>query len=134
MKRFWDLVRGRGMPVAIASGSAPRVIARLLDVAGIAGDVEVVVSAEEVPRGKPAPDVFLEAARRLGVPAHECAVVEDAAYGVEAARRAFMRCMAVPYLHEKPLADAFLMADLLFEEGMDGFDALRALEWLDAQA
>ncbi len=133
MKRFWDLVRGRGMPVAVASGSAPHVIARLLEVAGIAGDVEVVVSAEDVPRGKPAPDVFLEAARRLGVPAHECAVVEDAAYGVEAARRAFMRCIAVPYLHEKPLADAFLMADLLFEDGMDGFDALRALEWLDAQ-
>ena len=77
----------------------------------------MVVSAEEMPRGKPAPDVFLEAARRLGVPAHECAVVEDARFGVEAARRAFMRCIAVPYLHDKPLDDAFLMADLLFEDG-----------------
>jgi beta-phosphoglucomutase-like phosphatase (HAD superfamily) len=95
--------------------------------------VAVVVSAEEVPRGKPAPDVFLEAARRLGVPAHECAVVEDARFGVEAARRAFMRCIAVPYLHDPPLDDAFLMADLLFPDGMDGFDAGRALEWLDAE-
>jgi HAD superfamily hydrolase (TIGR01509 family) len=133
MKRFWDLVRGRGMPVAIASGSSPQVLKLLLDAVGLAKDVRVVVSAEEVARGKPAPDVFLEAARRLGVPAHECAVVEDARYGVEAARRAFMRCIAVPYVHEKPLDDAFQMADLLFENGMDGFDAVRALEWLEAQ-
>ena len=133
MKRFWDLVRGRGMKVAVASGTAPEVIARLLEVVGLRTEVEVVVSAEEVPRGKPAPDVFLEAARRLSVSPQECAVVEDSRYGVEAARRAFMRCIAVPYLHEKPLDDAFLMADLLFEDGMDRFDALRALDWVEAQ-
>jgi HAD superfamily hydrolase (TIGR01509 family) len=133
MKRFWDGVRARGLRVAVASGSSPDVIARLLAVTGLAGEVEVVVSAEEVARGKPAPDVFLEAARRLGIPAHECAVVEDARFGVEAARRAFMRCIAVPYLHEKPLDDAFVMADLLFEDGMDRFEADRALEWLEGQ-
>lgn len=133
MKRFWDRVRGQGMLVAVASGSSPEVIPRLLQTVGLAGDVAVVVSAAEVPRGKPAPDVFLEAARRLGVPPHECAVVEDARFGVEAARRAFMRCIAVPYLHEKPLDDAFLMADLLFEDGMDGFDAVRAMEWVETQ-
>lgn len=133
MKRFWDLVRGRGMPVAVASGSSPEVITRLLQAVGLAGEVRVVISAEEMPRGKPAPDVFLEAARRLGVPSHECAVVEDTRFGVEAARRGFMRCIAVPYLHDKPLDDAFLMADLLFEDGMDGFDAVRALEWVEAQ-
>ena len=133
MKRFWDGVRARGLPVAVASGSAPHVIARLLEVTSLAGEAQQVVSAEEVARGKPAPDVFLEAARRLGVPAHECAVVEDSRFGVEAGRRAFMRCIAVPYLHEKPLDDAFRMADLLFEDGMDGFDAERALAWIDAQ-
>ena len=134
MRRFWDLLHGRGIPVAIASGSSTRVIHRLLEVVGLAGEVSVVVSADEVERGKPAPDVFLEAARRLGVPAHECAVVEDASPGVEAARRAFMRCIAVPYLHEKPLEDRFLMADLLFEDGTETFDPLRAMEWLDAQS
>jgi HAD superfamily hydrolase (TIGR01509 family) len=134
MKRFWDLLAGRGMPVAIASGSSTKVIHRLLELVGLAGQVQVVVSADQVARGKPAPDVFVEAARRLGVPAHECAVVEDSSPGVEAARRAFMRCIAVPYLHDKPLDDGFLMADLLFEDGMDTFDPLRALEWLDAQA
>jgi len=133
MKRFWDMLRERGTPVAVASGSSPEVIARLLHVVGLDRETEVVVSAEEVVRGKPAPDVFLEAARRLGVPAHECAVVEDSGHGVEAGKRAFMRCIAVPYLHDAPLDDAFLMADLLFENGMDDFDAQRALEWLDAQ-
>jgi HAD superfamily hydrolase (TIGR01509 family) len=133
MRRFLDLVKGRGMPVAVASGSSPGVVARLLGVVGLAAEVQVIVSAEQVARGKPAPDVFLEAARQVRVAPQECAVVEDAPAGVEAARRAFMRCIAVPYLHDKPLADAFLMSDLLFEDGMDGFDANRALEWIEAQ-
>ncbi len=134
MKRFWDLVRARGLPVAIASGSAPTVLAHVLAPLGIAEEAIAVVSAEEVPRGKPAPDVFIETARRLGVPASECAVVEDSHHGVEAAVRAFMRCIAVPYLTDKPLADAFLLADLLFEDGMAAFDAGRALGWVEAQA
>jgi HAD superfamily hydrolase (TIGR01509 family) len=133
MKRFLDLVKGRGMPVGVASGSSLEVVRRLLQNLGLAAEVGSVVSAEQVPRGKPAPDVFLEAARRLGVAPQECAAVEDASAGVEAARRAFMRCIAVPYLHDKPLSDAFLMADLLFEDGMDAFDANRALEWVEAQ-
>jgi len=132
MKRFFDLVKGRGMPVAVASGSSPEVVARLLEVVGLGAEVGVVMSAEQVQRGKPAPDVFLEAARRLGVAPQECAAVEDSPAGVEAARRAFMRCIAVPYLHDKPLSDAFLMADLLFEDGMDTFDANRALDWIEA--
>jgi beta-phosphoglucomutase-like phosphatase (HAD superfamily) len=93
--------------------------------------VEIVLSADEVPRGKPAPDVFLEAARRLGVPPEECLVIEDTRYGVEAAKRAFMRCIAVPYLTDPPLADAFLMADLLFPDGMKGFDADHAFAWIE---
>jgi phosphoglycolate phosphatase-like HAD superfamily hydrolase len=64
-----------------------------------------------------------EAARRLGIAAHECVVVEDSRHGVEAAKRAFMRCIAVPYPTDKPLPDRFAMADLLFEEGMSSFDA-----------
>jgi HAD superfamily hydrolase (TIGR01509 family) len=133
MRRLWDALRARGVPVAIASGSAPEVLTRLLAVVGLANEVGVVVSAEEVPRGKPAPDIFLEAARRLGVPAHACAVVEDSRHGVEAARRAFMRCIAVPYLTDPPLDDAFLMADLLFAEGMATFDPERAMAWLAPQ-
>jgi len=133
MKRFWDLLRGRGIPVAVASGSAPRIIGRLLEVVGVSSEVGVVVSAEEVARGKPAPDVFLEAAQRLGVPPQACAVVEDSRPGVEAAHRAFMPCIAVPYLVEKPLAADFGLAALLFEDGMDAFDADRAMAWVEAR-
>jgi HAD superfamily hydrolase (TIGR01509 family) len=135
MRRFWDLVRGRGFPVAIASGSSPLILARLLAVVGLSGALDgIVVSAEEVARGKPAPDIFLETARRLGLPPHECAVVEDSRHGVESAKRAFMRCIAVPSFTEKPLADAFLLADLLFEDGMASFDADRALQWVESLA
>jgi HAD superfamily hydrolase (TIGR01509 family) len=130
MKRFWDLVRARGLPVAVASGSSPAVLRAVLEKVGLAAEADAIVSAEEVPRGKPAPDVFLEAARRLGIAPRHCAVVEDSRHGVEAARRAEMPVIAVPYLTEKPLADAFALADLLFEDGMATFDPERALRWM----
>jgi beta-phosphoglucomutase family hydrolase len=130
MKRFLDLLVARRVPVAVASGSAPAVIRRLLDAVGLADCFEHTVSAEEVSKGKPAPDVFLEAARRLGVPPQHCLVVEDSRPGVEAALRAFMRCIAVPYLSDPPLPSTFGMADLLFAEGMDSFDPERADAWV----
>jgi HAD superfamily hydrolase (TIGR01509 family) len=131
MERFLRRVRARRIPVAAASGSSPHVLRRVLDAAGVTSQLDAIVSAEEVPRGKPAPDVFVEAARRLGVPAQACVAVEDSRPGVEAACRAFMRCIAVPYLVEEPLPDGFLMADLLFERGMSAFDAERAWAWLE---
>jgi HAD superfamily hydrolase (TIGR01509 family) len=133
MKRFWDLVRARGLPVAVASGSSPSVLRAVLDKVGLAAEADAIVSAEDVARGKPAPDIFLEAARRLGVPPQHCAVVEDSRHGVEAASRASMPCIAVPYLTEKPLDDAFTLAELLFEDGMATFDPERALAWVLAK-
>jgi HAD superfamily hydrolase (TIGR01509 family) len=133
MKRFLDLLTTRGVPVAVASGSSPLVIGRLLKALGLAETFEQVVSAEEVPQGKPAPDVFLEAAHRLGVPPHTCIVVEDSRPGVEAAHRGFMRCIAVPYLTEKPLPTTFGLADLLYPEGMDSFDPEQAFAWVAAR-
>jgi HAD superfamily hydrolase (TIGR01509 family) len=130
MKRFLQLLRDDGTPVAVASGSSPPVLERLLAAVDLEKELDVVVSAEEVSRGKPAPDIFLEAARQLGVQPQECVVVEDSQYGVEAARRAFMRCIAVPYLVQKPLADSFIMADLLFEGGMREFSAEEAFSWV----
>ncbi|HMA97417.1 MAG TPA: HAD family phosphatase, partial [Polyangiaceae bacterium] len=134
MKRFWNLIRGRGIPVGVVSGSSPAVIHELLTVVGLADQAQVIVSAEEVERGKPAPDAFLEAAQRLGVSPEHCVVVEDSRYGVEAARRAFMRCIAVPYLHDEPLDEAFGFADLLFARGMEDFDADLAMKWVDAES
>ncbi len=130
MKRFLDLLVADRIPIAVASGSAPDVIHRLLKSVGLAGTFVHMVSAEEVPRGKPAPDVFLEAARRLGVPPHTCLVVEDSRPGVEAAHKAFMQCIAVPYLTDKPLPLTFGLADLLYPEGMESFDPKEAYDWL----
>jgi beta-phosphoglucomutase len=84
-----------GWRQAVAS-SAPRAnVETMLRVLGLAAAFDTIVGAEDVSEGKPAPDVFLTAARRLGVPADRCLVVEDAAVGVEAARRAGMRSIGV---------------------------------------
>ena len=85
-----------GYPLAVASSSTPEVIAATLGVLGVGQLFKAVVSGAEVARGKPAPDVFLEAARRLRVPPAECLVVEDSRNGVLAAKAAEMRCVAIP--------------------------------------
>jgi beta-phosphoglucomutase-like phosphatase (HAD superfamily) len=59
--------------------------------------------------------------------------VEDSHHGVEAAARAFMSCIAVPYFPDPPLDPRFAMADLLFERGMAGFDEGRAFAWIEAR-
>ena len=134
MRRFLDHLVGNGIPVAVASGSALGVIRRLVEVVGLGGSFAHLVSADEVAAGKPAPDVFLEAARRLGVPAVNCLAVEDSEAGVESARRAGMRCIAVPTFPDATLAPAFAMADLLVPEGMASFDPDRAWAWVQARS
>ena len=130
MKRYLDKLKAAGYKLAVASGSSPDIITELLETTGLAPNFHIVLSAEAagIAKGKPAPDVFLATAKLLGVQPHHCAVVEDSKYGVEAAKRAFMKCIAVPYI-TSPLADAFLMADLLFPKGMTEFDAEKAFEW-----
>jgi HAD superfamily hydrolase (TIGR01509 family) len=77
-------------PMAIASGSSRRLVTHTLDALGIATWFGAVVAAEDTARHKPEPDVFLEAARRLGVTPARCTVYEDTDLGLEAARRAGM--------------------------------------------
>jgi beta-phosphoglucomutase-like phosphatase (HAD superfamily) len=71
------------------------------------------VSSEEVARGKPAPDVFLEAARRLGVEPRLCAAIEDSSNGLRAAHAAGMRVIALPNAHYPPGRDALALADVV---------------------
>jgi beta-phosphoglucomutase-like phosphatase (HAD superfamily) len=71
---------------------------------------EVTVSSEEVARGKPAPDVYLETARRLGTEPRECAAVEDSANGIRSARAAGMRVVAIPNRRYPPAPDALAEA------------------------
>ena len=87
-------------PLAVASGSVRRLVDRTLDALGIADWFAAVVSAEDTPRHKPEPDVFLEAARRLGAAPACCTVYEDTEVGLEAARRAGMRAIDVRPLIE----------------------------------
>jgi HAD superfamily hydrolase (TIGR01509 family) len=130
MLRLIEILHGKGCPLAIASGTSPDVIDAFLVDCKIKQYFPVVVSAEMVERGKPAPDVFLETARRCKARPADCVVFEDAQYGVMAARSAGMRCVAIPYIIEKPLPDCFYNADLLFEDGMQSFSAEAVLTWL----
>lgn len=84
-----------GLRIGIVSGSLAAEIALALERAGVAGLVDVVVSGDEVTRGKPDPEPYLLAAVRLGLSPGACVAVEDAPAGVAAARAAGMRCLAV---------------------------------------
>jgi HAD superfamily hydrolase (TIGR01509 family) len=100
-------------PLAVASSSNRPLIDTVLATAGIAECFVVTVSSEEVPRGKPSPDVYLEAARRLGVPAGDCAAIEDSANGIRAANAAGMVVIAYPNEHYAPDAEALGLADVV---------------------
>ena len=84
-----------GWRQAIASSAPKQNVQLMARILGLAPYLEALVGAEDVRRGKPDPDVFLTAAAALGVPPDRCIVVEDAAAGVEAARRAGMPCIGV---------------------------------------
>ena len=98
-------------PLAVASSSNRPLIDAVLETAGIAGCFAATVSSEEVQRGKPSPDVYLEAAGRLGIAPERCAAIEDSANGIRAARAAGMHVIAYPNQHYPPEAEALALAD-----------------------
>ncbi len=110
-----DAVRriGAWVPLAIASSSNRELIDVVVAAAGLAGDFAATVSSEEVPRGKPSPDVYLEAARRLGVDAGRCGAVEDSHNGIRSAKAAGMHVVAVPNPHYPPDDEALALADVV---------------------
>ncbi len=83
------------LPIAVATGGIRRICETILTHIGLIGWFDAMVCAEEVAHHKPAPDIFLEAARRLGIPADQCLVYEDTDPGIEAARRATMQWIDV---------------------------------------
>ena len=101
------LLRGLGLGIAIASSSSHRLIDAVCDRLGLEW-IEIRCSADDELRGKPAGDVYLTAARRLGLSPAVCLAVEDSPNGVLAARDAGMRCIAVP--------DRFLTGDPRYRE------------------
>jgi HAD superfamily hydrolase (TIGR01509 family) len=97
-------------PLGLASSSNREIIDLALDLADFADAFRVTVSSEEVERGKPAPDVYLEAARGLGVAPERCVAVEDSSNGLRAAAAAGMTVIAVPNAHYPPDAEALSLA------------------------
>lgn len=130
MIHLLDLLGTQGIPCAIASGSTLPVIETTLRWAGIRERFSAVVAAEEVPRGKPEPDIFLEAARRLGVPPESCLAFEDSLPGVRSARKAGMACVAVPsWTGDGAAVDpGFREAELVFSGGAATLDPERVLQ------
>ena len=102
-------------PLGLASSSNRHVIDLVLELAGIAADFQATVSSEEVGAGKPAPDVYLETARRLGVEPSNCAAIEDSTNGLRSAHAAGMTVIAAPNRDFPPDADALELADDVLE-------------------
>ena len=100
-------------PLAVASSSNPELIEVVLRASGLASLFPVAVSSQEVPRGKPSPDVYLEAARRLRVDAERCGAVEDSHNGIRSAKAAGMLVVAVPNPHYPPDDEAVELADVV---------------------
>ena len=125
-----DAVRGLSgsFSLAVASSSNRPLIDAVLDTAGIAGCFAATVSSEEVARGKPSPDVYLEAARRLGVAPARCAAVEDSANGIRAAAAAGMHVIAYPNRHYAPEAEALALADAVIGSLGELVAVVRAVE------
>lgn len=115
-------LHGQGRRMAVASsGRLPRIRFSLAEI-GLDGYFDIVCSATEVEKGKPAPDLFLLAARRLGVPPSRCTVIEDSVPGLQAAVRAGMRGLGFTSSHPAPV---------LMEAGaVETFDAYAGLEAL----
>jgi HAD superfamily hydrolase (TIGR01509 family) len=100
-------------PLGLASSSNRELIDAVLDAGGLSSLFRATVSSEEVPRGKPAPDVYHEAARRLGVAPERAAAIEDSHNGIRSAKAAGMRVVAIPNPHFPPDDDALAEADVV---------------------
>jgi len=105
----------RDWPLALATSSNRNVIDLVLEEAGIADAFAATVSSEEVARGKPAPDVYLDAARRLEVDPGACVAIEDSSNGIRAAHAAGMAVIAIPNRDFPPEPDALALAAVVLD-------------------
>jgi HAD superfamily hydrolase (TIGR01509 family) len=110
---------GERFTLALASSSARILIDQVLATAGLTDAFRVTLSTEEVPRGKPAPDVYLEAVSRLGLTPDVCAAVEDSSNGLRSAAAAGLAVIAVPHGVYPPAPDALAAAALVIDDLAD---------------
>jgi len=106
-------------PLAVASSSNRDVIDLVVELAGLKEELRATVSSEEVGAGKPAPDVYLQAARQLDVDPAACAAIEDSTNGIRSARAAGMSVIAVPNRDYPPEGDALGQADRVLDSLVD---------------
>jgi beta-phosphoglucomutase-like phosphatase (HAD superfamily) len=99
-RKFAGLAQARGLKLSVATAGDRHNIAFALKHLALERAPDAIVGGDEGIAGKPAPDLFLEAARRVGIPPAECIVFEDAPFGIEAARRAGMRAVAICSTHK----------------------------------
>ena len=121
----------RKAPMAVATGSNAFIASEILESFGVRPYFTQIVSSSEVRRGKPAPDIFLEAARRMNATPDETVVFEDTRYGVEAALEAGMHCVALPGPGEDASLPVFSRAGFLVPGGPDMLDTIELFHWLD---
>jgi HAD superfamily hydrolase (TIGR01509 family) len=115
-----------GVPRAIASGAPSDWVLRGLDGLSLASSFDAIVTSDQVARGKPAPDVYLEAARRMGVEPSQCVAIEDSGPGLASARAAGMRTVVIP--HSLTRLHDLSGADMRVESAADlTLDTLRTL-------
>jgi beta-phosphoglucomutase-like phosphatase (HAD superfamily) len=116
-----DQVRriARDYPVAIVSSAHPAVIEAAIEALGLRDALQAAVSSDDVPAGKPAPDVYLHAASLLGVTPDRCLVVEDSVNGVRAGKAAGMTVVLVPNASVPPAGNALDLADVILERLAD---------------
>jgi HAD superfamily hydrolase (TIGR01509 family) len=124
LPRLLDAIAARGIPVALATSAPAENVTHTLEEIGLPHPLDIIVRGDQVPRGKPAPDVFLAAAGRLGVRPDRCLAFEDAPMGVAAAKAAGMTCVALATsFHAAHWGDADPAPDLIvrdFEEYLAG--------------
>lgn len=114
-------LRRRGCRLGLASSSIQTWVDAMLASIGLSGQFDVVVAGDTVARGKPAPDIYLLAAERLGVAPRECIAVEDSPAGVQAARTAGMTVVALltPYVEAQRLGGADRLVQSLLDFPLD---------------
>jgi HAD superfamily hydrolase (TIGR01509 family) len=106
---------GKRFPLGLATSSNREIIDIVVEVGGFEDLLAVTVSSEEVERGKPAPDVYLEAARRMGVDPEKTAAIEDSTNGLLAAHNAGMRVIAIPNDAHPPAEEGVAVADVVLD-------------------
>ena len=134
MKRILEEFRKRKLPMSIATGSNASIAGEILESLGVRDFFSMIVSSSEVRKGKPEPDIFLETARRMGVAPSATIVFEDTRFGVEAALRAGMTCVALPAPSDTADDKIFQQADCLIKGGPDELDPQSFFWWFDTHA